>query len=231
MSNLDRIAHDVRTITFDCYGTLIDWETGLRRALVELFGEPAKTRESQLFDAYLRAEMQVEAEPYRPYREVLSIAAQRAAEELGFSAPAQAAQRMAELLPRWQPFPDTNEALKLLKRRFRLGVLSNIDRDLFFNTAPQFGVEFDFVVTAQDVRSYKPAPGHFTRLLEAHKRSEAVLHVAQSLLHDGEASRQHGLRFVWINRRGEKLHGRAMPLATFDDLISFARAMMVDESS
>lgn len=222
---LTRTLASVRALTFDCYGTLIDWETGLREAIRSAFPSVAPNPLALFFDAYLRHEMAVEAGPYRIYRDVVAEAAERAAAELGLALPCQAAHRLGASVGTWPPFPDTRKALRLLRQRCRLGILSNVDRDLFAETARRLGVEFDFVVTAEEVKSYKPAHPHFywgrvlvDRLpgfgdagseLARAGAPDGWVHVAQSLLHDGVPARELGLPFVWINRRGKKTGRRS----------------------
>lgn len=213
------------TITFDCYGTLIDWSAGLWRSFVEIFGPVVAERKQEWFDAYVRTEAEVESGPYLSYREVLAVVTKRLARQFDLPIPIGRGARLAEMLPHWAPFPDTNDALARLKKRFRLGVLSNIDNDLFAGTARQLGVTLDFVVTAEDVRSYKPAQGHFQRLIDAHGGTDAALHVAQSLYHDGAPANELGLAFVWINRYKERNQTAVRPLAVFPDLCSFADAV------
>ncbi len=224
MSGLEGILRRTKTITFDCYGTLIDWRAGLARSFGELLGPGAVDRADELFQAYARIEAQIEAEEYRPYRQVLSMVAQRLAKRFGFELSPQRAELLAETLPRWPPFGDTNAALALLKQRYRLGVLSNIDGELFAGTARQFEITFDFVVTAQDVRAYKPAHAHFERLISMHCNREEVLHVAQSLFHDGAPADRLGLAFVWLNRYEDVNETTVRPLAIYPDLVSFAKA-------
>jgi len=220
---LEKIAARIDTLTFDCYGTLIDWRAGLRSSFRRIFGGASEPHLDELFAAYLEAEAELEAGPYRPYREVLSQVAARLAEHFDFDP--RAAGKLSERLAEWTPFPDTNEALRRLKARFRLGVLSNIDRDLFAATARHFRVEFDFVVTAEDVRSYKPAPGHFETLLKGHGTREQILHVAQSQYHDGRACARHGLAFAWINRYNDAKQSGVPAIAEFRDLRSLADAL------
>ena len=128
-------------------------------------------------------------------------------------------------MPDWPPFADTNEALVSLKRRFRLGILSNIDRNLFAETARRFDVAFDFVVTAEDVRSYKPGHAHFERLLSKHAEPGRVVHVAQSLFHDGVPTAELGIAFVWINRYNDANTARVHRLGEYADLKSFAEVV------
>jgi len=221
----------VDSLSFDCYGTLIDWETGIRAALDALAGVGGDTSIDRrvLFDTYLEAEAKIEGGPYLPYKEILARVQAELARRFGLAVPSGRERLLPESLPDWKPFPDTNAALARLARRCRLGIVSNTDRDLFADTAGHFApvVErFDFLVLAEDVRSYKPARGHFDRLLEALGRDPSRhLHVAQSLYHDGVPCADLGLSFVWINRRKEANDTRARPLAVFDDLTGLADAL------
>ncbi len=222
MDALRKTLATVDTLTFDCYGTLIDWDAGLAESLTAIFGAALAGRRNELFDTYNETEATVESEGHQSYRRVLSETVRRLARRFKLDLAAGRAESLAESLPSWKPFPDTNDALTRLKDRYRLGVLSNIDRDLFAGTARHFSVSFDFAVTAEDVGSYKPAPGHFTRLLDRHAERGRVLHVAQSLFHDGEAANRHEIAFVWINRYRHTNETTARPLATFPDLKSLA---------
>lgn len=221
LSQLNR----AKTITFDCYGTLIDWKAGLRESLGSLFGIEATRRMDEVFDAYVEEEAAEEAGPFRSYREIVTATALRLARRFGWELPPDRARYLAESLPSWKPFADTNEALKLLKNRFRLGVLSNIDRELFTGTARHFAVPFDFVITAQDVGAYKPNLAHFRRAVETQGPRESLLHVAQSLYHDGAAAAAMNIPFVWINRYGHPNETNVHPAATFPDLKSLALAI------
>ena len=221
MDEFRRIAARATTITFDCYGTLIDWAAGLNASLARLFGKADSAVD--LSRRYVEVEAEVEAGGYRLYREVMQETALRMGRQLGRPSSAAQAARFAAELPGWKPFADTNEALRLLKKRYRLGVLSNVDRELFAGTSKQFSVAFDFVITAEDVRSYKPVHGHFERLLATQAKREDVVHVAQSLYHDGRACRELGIAFVWINRYKDVRTGEAEVLAEFSDLLAFAR--------
>lgn len=214
----------IEILTFDCYGTLIDWRTGLNRSLEELFGAAAGEAPSELYRSYVPEEARVEREGYRPYREVLATTATRVARQLGTDLPLERAARLADMVPDWPPFPDTVPALKQLAGRFRLGVLSNIDRDIFDKTAKTLGIEFDFVITAQDVRSYKPGSAHFDKMMRDHGDADRVVHIAQSLFHDGQPAERLDLAFVWINRYNDANLTSVRPLATFADLQSFADA-------
>jgi 2-haloalkanoic acid dehalogenase type II len=192
-------------LTFDCYGTLVDWERGIAEALERAAGADGVTLDrAAALRAYHEIEPRVQAERYRRYREVLALTARAVAERLGWPlAPGREA-FLPESLPTWPPFPDTNGALRRLRDAgHRLAILSNVDDDLLAGTRRQLDVAFDFVVTAQQVGSYKPAPGHFAA---ARERIGAArwLHVAQSYFHDVQPARALGIASAWINRKGER---------------------------
>jgi len=225
MSQLARLAETLDLITFDCYGTLIDWEQGIRGCMTEL-GAPANLLRT-LVDAYVRTEAAVEQQPYRPYREIQAMTLELLARDFVLPLNHDRRHVLSEHLPSWRPFADTNAALARLAKRFRLGILSNIDRDLLSATRRHFSVEFDLVVTAEDVQSYKPAHPHFLRMIQQVSDRGRVLHVAQSLYHDGVPAGELGLHYVWINRyHGKSSKGVSM-LAEFADLESFAGALEV----
>lgn len=191
-------------ITFDCYGTLIDWEGGISTAFAS--AAAAETRQldrTQMLKAYAELEPSVEAAPYRRYRDVLTETAQRVAERLGWPLSREGAHFLAESLPGWPAFADTNPALeRLVAAGYSLGILSNIDDDLLAGTRRHFTVTFGLIVTAQQVGSYKPAHGHFT---EARQRlgNKRWLHAAQSYFHDVVPARALGIPIAWINRKHE----------------------------
>jgi len=205
-------------LTFDCYGTLVDWERGIGDAFEAHARMDGVTLDrAAVLAAYHEVEPVVQAERYRPYREVLTLTAQRVAERFGWPLAARRAAFLAESVPTWPPFADTNAALQRLAADHRLAILSNIDDDLLAGTRKHLGVTFEFVVTAQQVGSYKPAPAHFT---VARQRIAGArwLHVAQSLFHDIRPARAHGIPAVWINRRREALTGEARPEMEFGTL-------------
>jgi 2-haloalkanoic acid dehalogenase type II len=192
-------------LTFDCYGTLVDWERGIAEALERAAGADGVTLDrAAALRAYHEIEPRVQAERYRRYREVLALTARAVAERLGWPlAPGREA-FLPDSLPTWPPFPDTNGALRRLRDAgHRLAILSNVDDDLLAGTRRHLDVAFDFVVTAQQVGSYKPAPGHFAA---ARERIGAArwLHVAQSYFHDVQPARALGIASAWINRKGER---------------------------
>ena len=191
-------------ITFDCYGTLIDWEAGISSAFARAAAAEARQLDrTQMLKAYAEIEPGVEAAPYRRYRDVLTETAQRVAERLGWPLSRERAHFLAESLPGWPAFADTNPALeRLVAAGYSLGILSNIDDDLLAGTRRHFTVAFDLIVTAQQVGSYKPAHGHFT---EARQRlgDKRWLHAAQSYFHDVVPARALGIPVAWINRKHE----------------------------
>ena len=212
-------------LTFDCYGTLVDWERGIGDAF-----EAAARADGVMVDrtaalkAYHEIEPVVQGERYRRYRDVLAITARAVAVRLGWTlAPGREA-FLPDSLPAWPPFADTNEALRRLREAgHRLAILSNVDDDLLAGTRRHLAVEFDFAITAQQVGSYKPAPGHFTAA-RARIGAAPWLHVAQSYFHDIQPARVHGIPAAWINRKGEQpldAHGPDYEFRTLAEAAAF----------
>ena len=192
-------------ITFDCYGTLIDWESGIISAFQSAAAKDGvELRGDQIIEAYAAEEPSVEFAPYRSYREVLAKTASRVAAKLGWNLPPERAGFLAASLPEWQPFRDTNPALERLARRFQLGILSNIDDDLLTATRKHFTADFDLIVTAQQVESYKPGLAHFKEAI-VRAGEKRLLHAAQSYFHDVVPTRKLGIPVVWINRKGSRV--------------------------
>ncbi len=193
-------------ITFDCYGTLIDWDGGIRSAFAAAAQRAGVNIDlDAALTAYHAIEPQVEAAEYRPYRQVLAETAQRAAATLGWPMDDDTARFFAATLPQWTPFDDTNPALERLHAAgYRLGILSNVDDDLLAATIRHFTAPIDLIVTAQQVGSYKPDTGHF---IAARERIGGLrwLHVAQSHFHDVVPAARLGLPVVWVNRKREPL--------------------------
>lgn len=205
-----------RALSFDCYGTLIDWETGILQALQPWCAWHGVDRSpGDLLELYARHESAVQSEhPTMLYPEVLAESLRRIASSLGMSANDAECTEFGLSVGAWPAFSDTALALRRLKQRYRLIIVSNIDHSSFALSNRRLGVEFDMVVTAQDVGSYKPALGHFHSLFEqlpsiGVERGE-LLHVAQSLFHDHEPAQRLDLPAVWIDRR----HDRGGPGAT-----------------
>lgn len=208
-------------ITFDCYGTLIDWESGIRDAFLAAARAAGATVDpASIIPVYAEAEPAVEQERYLPYREVLAQTALRTANTLGWK-PLDAT-FLARSLSSWKPFPDTNPALQRLKGAgYRLGILSNVDKDLLAETRKHFTVDFDLIVTAEDVKSYKPGRAHF----DAARRqigNARWLHAAASNYHDIAPTNAMGVPNAWINRKGET---GEKPTYEFEDLAGLANAL------
>jgi len=207
---------DFRVLSFDCYGTLIDWETGMLAALAPLAAKcaPAPSTEA-LLALYARLESAQEAEtPDLVYRELIARVHARMAAALGVTTSAAENTAFGASIGAWPAFPDSPQALAYLKRHFKLVILSNVDRQSFRASNARLGVEFDAILTAQDIGSYKPDPRNFAALVAkvaelGHTQGE-LLHVAQSLYHDHVPAKNAGLKTVWIDRRAGR-HGGATP--------------------
>lgn len=225
-------AMSIRALTFDCYGTLIDWETGILGALAPLFERAGKRMDAAaVIPAYARHEREVESGPYLRYREVLGRVEDALMDEFGLGVPPTCvggsrcsgdaastsqehrppktevggtASRLAQSLGNWSAFAETPGCLRALKEKYALGVLSNIDDDLFALSAPKLGVELNLLVTAEQVRSYKPGLAHFeTALRQLRLRPDQILHVAESRYHDVEPAGGLGFRTCWVRRHAE----------------------------
>jgi 2-haloacid dehalogenase len=219
VNGLDFDRFDV--LTFDCYGTLIDWEAGILAGLRRVLDpHGVAATDDALLEAYARAEADLEAGPYRRYREVLGEGLRRVSTEQGVKPTAAEIDAFGGSVGEWPAFSDSAAALARLAKRFRLGVITNCDDDLFALSNRRLGVEFDWVVTAQQVGAYKPDPRNFEVALERiGGRRERVLHVAQSLYHDHVPARRLGLATAWIDRRrGRPGFGATPPAEATPDL-------------
>ena len=190
------------TLTFDCYGTLINWEAGILPALHRILSAHSKhIDDAALLKLYGDFELRAEQPPFQPYREVLGSVVRQFGDELGFTPSDEEVRSLADSLPTWKPWPDTVTALRELKTRFRLAILSNVDDDLFAGTRPQLEVAFDEVVTAQQGRAYKPSLDLFNLALRRIQTpAHRVLHIGQSIYHDVVPAQALGLATVWVNR-------------------------------
>jgi 2-haloacid dehalogenase len=220
-------------LTFDCYGTLIDWETGILTQLRAILERHAiRPADEEILELHSKHEALQEASSTRPYREILRNVMAGIASELGVDLSPPELESLPESIARWPAFADTVPALHRLKERYKLAILSNIDDDLFRGTANLLDVEFDDVITAQQVGAYKPEPAIFHAALErlgAH--ASRVLHVAQSLYHDHVPAKALGLTTVWINRPSLRADvglappARASPDLEVPDMKSFVSAL------
>lgn len=191
-----------RWATFDCYGTLIDWNLGIRRELERLFGVREAPR---LLERYHELEPELESEPFRTYHDVTALALERLAQEESIQLPEGEGGALARSLPDWPPFPEVPDALAELRHQgWKLVILSNTDRDLIEASQRQLRVPIDLAIVAEEVKSYKPAHAHWERFFEATTADrEHHVHVAASLRHDIAPARELGIRSVWINRLDE----------------------------
>jgi 2-haloacid dehalogenase len=220
-----------KVLTFDCYGTLIDWESGILDALRPLrsVSDRALTDETVL-EKYAAIESRVQAGEYQLYKEVLGNVFCEMAGFLEVPQGSYDESTLVSSIQHWNPFPDTVDALRLLKKRFELAILSNIDDDLFAHSARKLEVPFDHVITAEQARSYKPSYNNFKMAIDRIGRDKSeILHVAQSLFHDIKPANELGFANVWVNRRGGKpgagatYPADAIPGLEVPDLISLAR--------
>jgi len=191
-----------QVLTFDCYGTLIDWETGIFGALRPILTAHRRTvTGAELLELYSELESQAEQGEFRPYREVLQSVVRGFGERLGFVPSESEVRSLPESLANWLPFPDTVVALRKLKSRYQLAITSNVDDDLFAATAPRLEVQFDHVITAQQARAYKPSLRVFELAQERiGVKPDQWLHVAQSVYHDVVPAKSLGIATVWVNR-------------------------------
>jgi 2-haloacid dehalogenase len=194
----------IEIITFDCYGTLIDWETGILNALRQTVGLKPE-EEGYALDLYSRLEPELQSGAYKRYRDVLREIMVRIALEFGRTIVPGQEDALAYSIRNWLPFADTVPALRRLKTKFKLGVISNIDNDLFLQTQQLLQVPFDLIVTAQQAGSYKPSHKNFEMAEREGKLDRKTwLHAAESLYHDVAPTRELGIANVWVNRRQGK---------------------------
>jgi 2-haloacid dehalogenase len=201
-------------LTFDCYGTLIDWETGLVSALHAALPSLGDIDDEELLEKFGRHESAIERS-YQPIRGVLGDSLRALTSELMLAVTDEAVATFAESLRDWPAFPDSAEALKRLKTRFKLAVITNCDSDLFAASNARLGVEFDWIITADMARSYKPDHNNFELAFATIPVArERILHVAQSLYHDHVPAKELGMTTVWIDRRHDREGFGATPSAT-----------------
>jgi 2-haloalkanoic acid dehalogenase type II len=201
---------DFRVLTFDCYGTLIDWESGMVGALRPLLGKANRQlSRDEILEAHARHEASQQiTTPTKRYSELLAVVYKRLAEEWGAAVSWDECLAYGRSIKDWPAFPDSADALTYLKQHCKLVILSNVDNESFAHSKRKLGVEFDAVFTAEDIGSYKPSPRNFEYMLEklslrGIKKGE-ILHTAESLFHDHGPANQFGLASCWIHRRHEQ---------------------------
>ena len=234
MPTLDPGGFDL--LTFDCYGTLVDWEAGIITAAGHVCANHGVSpAEAVILSVFGEAEHVVQSDRYRTYREVLALTLERMGGSLGFHPTDAECDAFASSVGSWPPFPDTQAALQRLGARYRLGIVSNVDDDLFAETAKRLGIDFDRVVTAQQVGSYKPAPAHFEEMvMRSGIPRDRTLHVAQSLFHDIAPASALGYATVHVNRpsrgggSGATPPSSARPDAEVPDMAGVAELLVGD---
>jgi 2-haloacid dehalogenase len=207
-----------RWATFDCYGTLIDWNGGVRAELARVFGDG---RADELLDRYHEVEPEVQRDGSLSYRHVMTETMRR------LGAPPAEEHGLADSLPGWRAFPEVHGALEEARRRgWKLGVLSNTDDDYIAASQVQMGIVFDEVVVAQEIGSYKPGHKHWEEFFARTRAPrEGHVHVAASLFHDVKPCNELGLRSVWVNRLGETAPDDAQPERELTDLLSLPETL------
>ncbi len=220
-----------RLLTFDCYGTLIDWESGILAALRAAYPGSETLSDSRLLEEFHAAQNALKTQRYRSYRELLTEVALALAGRHGWEEWREVAGTIPASIPEWRPFPDTNPALRRLAGAGdALGILSNIDDDLLAGTLRHFEVAFDHLGTAQSLRSYKPAAAHFERGREWAAEYRDWCHVAQSLFHDVVPATRLGIQVVWVDRKSEAPSSEARPAFTAPSLAAAAEWLLSDPS-
>lgn len=212
---------DFKVLSFDCYGTLIDWESGIIEALTPLTNAlGGRLTRNAILEAHARHESHQQRQtPYKRYRELLAIVYRRLAEEWGVKTSWDACIAYGDSIKDWPVFPDTVAALRYLQQHYQLVILSNVDNESFAESNKKIEIQFDAIYTAEDIGSYKPADANFAYMLamlnsRGYERSD-ILHTAESMFHDHEPANRHGLKSCWIYRRYEQTgFGATMPPGT-----------------
>ena len=236
---------DFDALSFDCYGTLIDWESGIAAVLTPwATAHGLGLTSEELLERFATAEAHEEARtPAALYPEILAATMRSLGDGVGVAVDAAQSERLARSVPEWPAFADSHDALATLATRYKLVILSNVDRQSFAGSNARLGVRFDAIITAQDVGSYKPAARNFAVLLDTVRdmgiERERLLHVAQSIFHDHVPAKAAGLSTVWINRRsGRAGWGATLPPDTavqpdwtFPSMADFAAAVLAADVS
>ena len=224
----------IRLLSFDCYGTLIDWKESVLSILESFFKDsPLSFSREELFRAFLEADRKMISDNYLSYREILAQVIELMAEDLRFSIDPASMYMLSDHFSEWKPFPDTVRSLKQLKEKFQLGIISNVDDELFSISNKLLEVDFDFIVTAQQIGSYKPDHRNFQRALEVFNiEKQEHLHVAQSIYHDIIPANQLGLNKVWVNRyeEPERTNPLEYPDLEVPDLQSLVKILEIEKA-
>src|SRR5919199_4001303 len=215
---------DITFVTFDVYGTLIDWEEGAYTAFQKEADRDGYTlARDEVIPLFLKHQREIMGGSYELYAEVLRRTAIAVAKDLGWPLEPSRAQFLPDSVPRWRPFKETMPALKKVNAKKRTGLISNIDDKLLGQTRRHFGLDFDLVVTAQQVRSYKPDPAHFKEAERRIGSKKGWVHVASSYYYDVEPCVKLKIPVIWINRSGEELDaGARKPTAEVKNLLEAA---------
>jgi 2-haloacid dehalogenase len=227
---------DVDALTFDCYGTLVDWEAGIAHGLGVILASQGVTADvEELLERFAGHEAALEAGPYRRYREILAEAGRRIGRDYGVEPSNDALEAFGASVGEWPAFPDSAAALARLAERVRLGVITNCDDDLFAQSNRRLGVTFEWIITAEQAQSYKPNPRNFELAFERiDVPRERIVHVAQSLFHDHVPAKALGMTTVWIDRRRDRPGFGATPPAdatpdlVLPDMASLAAVVIAD---
>jgi 2-haloacid dehalogenase len=210
-----------KVLTFDCYGTLIDWESGILAALKPLLSSHGHNLDDeQLLQLFIEFEAEIQKGEYLKYQEILRRVVQKFGERFNFIPDAHELDSLADSIKYWSPFPDTVAALKKLKEKYKLAIISNIDDNLFAFSAQHLQVNFDWIITAEQVKSYKPDLNNFRTAIDRMSvPQEQILHVACSIYHDVVPAQSLGISTVWVNRRvGKEGIGANLPVVAQPDL-------------
>jgi 2-haloacid dehalogenase len=218
---------DITFVSFDVYGTLIDWETGAYEAFAKEAERDGFTlSRDELIPLFHSIQQDIQSGSYELYAEVLRRTAVRISKELGWPLEPSRSGFLPDSIPRWKPFKETNTQLARFKKKYELGLISNIDDKLLGQTRRHFKTDFDLVVTAQQVRSYKPDPAHFKECERRLGSKKGWVHVAGSYYHDVEPCIKAKIPVIWVNRKKEVLEpGQKKPTAEVKTLLEAAKLL------
>lgn len=213
-----------RVVTFDCYGTLIDWDAGIRQALADILkAKKASAAVPEVHRRWEALQFAMIQEAYRPYKEILRLSLAETLRAFGLPYHPKDGERFADSMPTWGPFPEVASALQRIKNRCRIVIISNTDNDILEESIRRIGVPFHGTVTAEDAKAYKPSPKIFQYALRVlGVEPQAILHAAFGFKYDIIPAKALGMRTVWINRRGEGPPGPVTPDDTVRDLAELA---------